>query len=66
LRKWFSHDQKKWSEFQEIYHKEMGDKEHLISMVLEKMSSGNGTLLFGAKNEKSNNAVSLKEYIAER
>lgn len=66
LRKWFGHDQKKWSEFKEKYHKELGDKASLISLVLEKMSSGNVTLLFGAKDEKFNNAVALKEYIAER
>jgi uncharacterized protein YeaO (DUF488 family) len=66
LRKWFGHDQRNWSEFKEKYHKELGDKESLITMVLEKMSSGNVTLLFGAKDEKCNNAVALKEYIDER
>ncbi len=66
LRKWFGHGQRKWSEFKEKYHKELEDKESLITMVLEKMSSGNVTLLFGAKDEKFNNAVALKEYIDER
>ncbi len=66
LRKWFGHDQRKWNEFTEKYHKELDDKESLISLVLEKMSSGNVTLLFGAKDEQFNNAVALKEYIAER
>jgi len=66
LRKWFGHDRKKWSEFKEKYYEELGDKENLISLVVEKMSSGNVTLLFGAKDEKFNNAVALKEYIAKR
>jgi uncharacterized protein YeaO (DUF488 family) len=66
LRKWFSHDQKKWSEFKEKYYQELEDKEHLISEILEKMSSGNVTLLFGAKDEKFNNAIALEEYLAER
>ncbi len=66
LRKWFGHDQKKWGEFKGKYYKELGDKENLISLVLEKMSSGNVTLLFGAKDDKFNNAIALKEYIAER
>ena len=65
LRKWFGHDQKKWSEFKEKYHQELGDKESLITLILEKMSSGNVTLLFGAKDEKFNNAVALKEFIDE-
>jgi uncharacterized protein YeaO (DUF488 family) len=66
LRKWFGHDQRKWSEFEEKYHKELGDKESLITTVLEKMLSGNVTLLFGARDEKFNNAVALKQYIDER
>jgi uncharacterized protein YeaO (DUF488 family) len=66
LRKWFGHDQKKWSEFKEKYHMELGEKESLISLILEKTSSGNVTLVFGAKDEEFNNAVALKEFIAER
>ena len=38
LRKWFGHDQRKWNEFKEKYHKELGNKENLISLVVEKMS----------------------------
>ncbi len=66
LRKWFDHDPEKWSEFKKKYHKELDGKESFISMVLKKMSSGNVTLLFAAKDEKFNNAVELKEYIEER
>jgi uncharacterized protein YeaO (DUF488 family) len=66
LRKWFGHDHGKWNEFKEKYHMELGEKESLVSLILEKMSSGNVTLLFGAKDEKFNNAIALKEYIAER
>ena len=66
LRKWFGHDPEKWSEFKQRYYKELNDKERLITLILEKMSSGNVTLLFGAKDEKFNNAIALKEYIAKR
>jgi|MTBAKSStandDraft_2_1061841.scaffolds.fasta_scaffold113688_1 uncharacterized protein YeaO (DUF488 family) len=66
LRKWFSHDQRRWSEFKEKYHQELGEKDNLVSLVLEKMLSGDVTLLFGAKEEKFNNAVALEEYIAAR
>jgi uncharacterized protein YeaO (DUF488 family) len=65
LRKWFGHDQAKWGEFKQKYFNELGDKEDLVNLILEKMSSGNVTLLFGAKDEKFNNAVALKEYIME-
>jgi uncharacterized protein YeaO (DUF488 family) len=63
LRKWFGHDQEKWSEFKQKYYDELGDKEGLVNLILEKMSLGNVTLLFGAKDEKFNNAIALKEYI---
>jgi len=63
LRNWFGHDREKWSEFKQKYYDELADKEGLVNLILEKMSSGNVTLLFGAKDEKFNNAVALKEYI---
>ncbi len=66
LRKWFGHDRTKWKEFREKYHKELGGRESLISLVEGKLSSGNVTFLFGAKDEKFNNAVALKEYINEK
>ena len=66
LRKWFGHDEKKWTEFKEKYRTELGEKENLISLILEKISSGDVTLLFGAKDEKFNNAVVLEEYITEK
>ena len=66
LRKWFGHDQVKWNEFKEKYHKELDDKGSIVSLILEKTSSGNVTLLFGAKDKKFNNAVALRDYIAER
>jgi uncharacterized protein YeaO (DUF488 family) len=66
LRKWFSHEEKKWSEFKEKYHQELSDRESLITPILDKMSSENVTFLFGTKDEEFNNAVALKEYIEER
>jgi uncharacterized protein YeaO (DUF488 family) len=66
VRKWFGHDEKKWNQFKEQYYKELGSKDSLIAQMVEKMSSGNVTLLFGAKNQEFNNAVALKQYIEER
>ena len=63
LRKSFCHDQGKWAEFKQKYFDELGDKEGLVNLIQEKMSSGNVTLLFGTRDEKFNNAVALKEYI---
>ncbi|MDD4985015.1 MAG: DUF488 domain-containing protein [Dehalococcoidales bacterium] len=66
LRKWFGHDQQKWSEFKEKYYEELGEKGSPVALVLDKMSSGNVTLLFGAKEGQLNNAVALREYLTER
>jgi uncharacterized protein YeaO (DUF488 family) len=63
LRKWFSHDLKKWSEFKKKYFKELESKKELVDQIIQKAKKGNVTLFFGAKNEKFNNAVALKGYI---
>lgn len=64
LRKWFSHDPKKWLEFNKRYHLELKEKSELTSN-LKKLEQEKKvvTLLFSAKNEKQNNAVSLFQYL---
>jgi uncharacterized protein YeaO (DUF488 family) len=67
LRKWFSHDPKKWPEFDKKYHKELGKKEELISRLKElERDKKTLTLLFSAKNEEYNNAVSLLKYLQKK
>lgn len=61
LRKWFAHDPKKWDEFRRRYFEELKDKKEL-DLIIEK-AHGGVTLLYGAKDEKHNNAAALKEYI---
>lgn len=63
LRKWFSHDPKKWNEFKKKYFKELDHKKELVDQIAKKTKEGNVTLLYSAKEEKFNNAVALKEYI---
>lgn len=61
LRRWFSHEEKKWTEFLKRYRSELAKKKALIEELknLEK-EHGKLTLLFGAKDEKCNQAVALK------
>ncbi|MBI4379216.1 MAG: DUF488 family protein [Nitrospinae bacterium] len=66
LRKWFRHEPEKWKEFKRRYFKELKDKEEFISFIHDKAQKGIVTLLYGAKEEKFNNAVALKEYIETR
>ncbi|MCR3882814.1 DUF488 family protein [Methanotrichaceae archaeon M04Ac] len=63
LRRWFGHDPGRWGAFKERYHGDLASKGDLIALISEKISSGDVTLVFGAKDEKFNNAVALKEYL---
>ena len=65
LRKWFAHDPEKWGEFKRRYRGELEAPEKTaILQKLKKMTkAGTVTLLFGAKEERYNNAVALKEFL---
>ena len=63
LRKWFGHKQDKWIEFRGRYFVELNKKRELIELIADKMEKGSVTLIYGAKDERFNNAVVLKEYI---
>lgn len=66
LRKWFSHDQKKWETFKKRYCEQLENKETLVKLLLKKIKTGPVTLLYAAKEEKFNNALVLKEYLESR
>jgi uncharacterized protein YeaO (DUF488 family) len=60
LRKWFGHKPEKWSEFQKKYRGELARNKELVAELkgMEK-KHGTLTLLFGAKDEEHNEAVTL-------
>ncbi|MGB9003171.1 MAG: DUF488 family protein [Nitrosotalea sp.] len=64
LRKWFSHDPKKWIEFKKRYSEELKEKKDIISKIklLEKEKK-RITFLYSAKDKEHNNAVFLQEYM---
>ena len=66
LRRWFSHDERKWDEFKVRYFKELEENGESVSTILDRAKVGPITLLFGAKEEKFNNAIALKEYLEEK
>jgi len=68
LRKWFSHDENKWHEFKTLYFKELEENNgESLHKILDKAAEERSiTLLYGAKNEKFNNAVALKEYLEQK
>lgn len=68
LRKWFSHDPEKYSEFKELYKKELNSNpqsQQFKDLCLQKIKELNVTLLYAAKDEKYNNAIVLKDWLNE-
>ncbi len=63
LRKWFSHEPEKWAMFKSRYFQELKSKQELVALLKEKARGGTVTLLYGAKEERFNNAAALKEYL---
>ena len=66
LRKWFSHDLKKWETFKKRYFEELENKGALVELLMKKIKTGPATSLYGAKEGKCNNALALKEYLETR
>lgn len=65
LRKWFDHDEDKWSEFSKKYRKELKDKEENLKKIHEEAKKRAVTLLYGAKDEEHNQAVVLQDVLKE-
>ena len=63
LRKWFSHDQSKWEEFKRRYYRELDRNRDALKQLLEIAEKGDSTFVYGSKEEKSNSAAALKEYL---
>jgi uncharacterized protein YeaO (DUF488 family) len=66
LRRWFSHDERKWDEFKCRYFKELEKNAEFVSTIIDRAKEEPITLLYGAKEEKFNNAMALKEYLEEK
>lgn len=66
LRRWFSHDERKWDEFKHRYFKELEKNAEFVSTIIDRAKEEPITLLYGAKEEKFNNAMALKEYLEEK
>lgn len=64
LRKWFSHDPRKWVEFKKRYFAELDDKSGVLDCL--RNAGENVTLLYGAKDKEHNNAAVLRDYIMEK
>lgn len=63
LRKWYSHDTKKWTEFRRRYEKELLKNPQAWQPLLEASRKGPVTLVFGSKELEKNNAAALREFL---
>ncbi|HEV2448654.1 MAG TPA: DUF488 family protein [Candidatus Sulfopaludibacter sp.] len=67
LRKWFGHDPRRWPEFQKRYARELRDTPEWTSRI-EQLEKEHGvvTLVYSARDEQHNQAVVLRDFLAER
>lgn len=63
LRKWFNHDKKKWSAFKARYAKELKLSKAFEELLALLKKHKTITLLYGAKDEKHNQAAALKTFL---
>ncbi|MCL4389466.1 DUF488 family protein [Candidatus Marsarchaeota archaeon] len=66
LRRWFSHDPKKWMGFKKKYKKELASNPALDKLINIILSADPVTLLYSARDTKHNNAVVLLEVIKSK
>lgn len=65
LRKWFGHKEERFDEFKKRYKKELKGYSDDLKQLKETTKEKTLTLLFGAKDEKMNQAVVLKEVLED-
>ena len=63
LRKWFGHDPDKWPEFQTRYRAELRSNEEQLLLLKQEAAKGTVTLVYGARDEKHNEAVVLQKLL---
>lgn len=68
LRKWFGHDPARWEDFQARYRAELDAPEsrELLERLAREAETGTVTLLYGAKDERHNQAVVIRRLVEER
>ena len=66
LRQWFDHDPSKWNDFVSRYRAELKGSSAIQELIVLRDQHKTITLLFGAKNEKYNQAVALLNMLAGR
>jgi len=63
LRKWFHHAERNWSEFRARYRKELAANKDVLAALRKAIKGKTVTLLYGARDERHNQAIVLAEYL---
>lgn len=63
LRKWFSHDLGRWTEFQRRYTDELKQNPDAWKPIVAAAREHHVTLIFGSKDTEHNNAVVLQKFL---
>ncbi len=66
LRKWFDHQPERWEEFQRRYESELADRQEPLRELASLLEHGRVTLLYGAHEERYNNALALADYLQKQ
>ena len=66
LRRWFSHDPKKWTEFQKRSFAELDGHPEACAPIRSAARHGRVTLVYSSHDTEHNNAAALKEYLSAR
>lgn len=63
LRKWYSHEVKRWPEFRKRYLAELRANPEAWQPLLEAARRGNVTLLYAARDTEHNSALLLRAFL---
>ena len=66
LRQWFGHDPARWNEFRRRYRVELKRQPEVMAQLRTLARQGRITLVFGARDERRNQAVVLSGLLAGR
>lgn len=66
LRRWFGHDARRWDEFVRRYRAELDSNPTAWEPLVEAAERGPITLVYGARDREHNQAVVLRDYLAEK
>ncbi len=66
LRKWFAHDTAKWAEFQSRYQEELKRNKEQFSLLRQEAAKGTVTLVYGAKDQRHNEAIILQRLLSAK